>query len=232
MNIKIEDRVGQKFNRLTVLSVFSAAVKDSEGKWIQARLLCRCDCGNIKDIGACNVVSGGVKSCGRCVGRGKSTRGVSRDPLYKTWIGIRLRTLDPTYRDYPRYGGRGIGMEPEWAKDFPAFRLWVLENLGEKPTPQHTIDRADNSKGYIKHNLRWSTKSEQQNNRRGNRVITFLGITATMKQHCERLSLRYDTVRGRLLSGWTPEQAFCVPVDGKWHSRDEYEEPAEELETA
>jgi len=40
-----------------------------------------------------------------------------------------------------------------------------LEEVGPAPTPEHQLDRIDNSKGYNKGNLKWSTPSEQALNR-------------------------------------------------------------------
>ena len=216
MRTPIEDRVGQKFNKLTVLSVFSRGYKDSEGKLIRPRLLCQCECGAIKDIGACGVISGGTKSCGCLshdvtVGR-NTTHGMRKDPLYQTWVDIRRRMLDPTNKNYPMYGGRHLKLEPEWADDFAAFHAWIAENLGPKPSPKHSLDRAKNDLGYLKGNLRWATPVEQGNNRRDNRMMTFRGVTATMKQQCGMLGLAYRTVMKRLSRGWSEERALSTPT--------------------
>jgi len=50
----------------------------------------------------------------------------------------------------------------------PLYHCWkyILSALGPKPTPEHSLDRIDNDKGYIPGNLRWATKKEQSSNRR------------------------------------------------------------------
>ena len=106
-------------------------------------------------------------------------------------------------------------MESEWAGDFFAFKGWVLQNLGAKPSPKHTLDRINNSVGYLKGNLRWATPVDQQNNTRTNRMITRNGETLTLKQWCIRLGLNYGAVKMRVNAmAWPVEVALTIPTDG------------------
>ncbi len=67
---------------------------------------------------------------------------------------------------YPNYGARGIIMCDEWLNDRESF----YEHIGERPTPNHSIDRIDNNGNYEPGNLRWATQSEQANNKRLPRI--------------------------------------------------------------
>jgi len=74
------------------------------------------------------------------------------------------RCHNPNHNRYNDYGGRGIFVHDEWRTEggFQKF----MEYVGPKPSPELTLDRIDNDKGYEPGNLRWATRSEQQRNRR------------------------------------------------------------------
>ncbi len=80
---------------------------------------------------------------------------------HNSWRSMRGRCLYPKEPGYARYGGRGITVCDRWAK-FSAF----LEDMGERPSVHHTIDRKDPNLGYFKENCRWATRSEQRRNQR------------------------------------------------------------------
>jgi hypothetical protein len=44
--------------------------------------------------------------------------------------------------------------------------LWILANLGDRPSPRHTLDRIDNDGHYESGNLRWATRRQQAFNTR------------------------------------------------------------------
>ena len=81
-------------------------------------------------------------------------------PTYKSWSSMKQRCDNPTNKDYINYGGRGITYDPRW-KAYSAFR----EDMGKKPEDL-SLDRINNNSNYTKENCKWSTKIEQNNNRR------------------------------------------------------------------
>ena len=89
-------------------------------------------------------------------GRGK------RSPTWAAWRSMIQRCCYPSQQAYPRYGGRGITICPQWRYDFVAF----LADVGEKPGPEYSLGRIDNDGNYEPGNVRWETTSQQVANKR------------------------------------------------------------------
>src|SRR3989442_273730 len=86
--------------------------------------------------------------------------GAHGTPEYVAFVGARHRCNVPKSKSYPRYGGRGILFL------FTSFEQWFAV-LGPRPSPQHSVDRFPNNDGnYEPGNVRWATRSEQDQNKR------------------------------------------------------------------
>ena len=130
-------------------------------------------------------------------------------PTWKTWDSMKQRILNPNCKDYPNYGGRGLTIDPRWLE----FNLF-LNDMGIKPKNK-SIGRIDNFKGYWPDNCRWETIYEQNNNRRSSVFITSNGITKTIAQWARYLGCPRQTIRYRLMAGWTPENITQIkPIIG------------------
>lgn len=86
----------------------------------------------------------------------------TKHPLYGTWYQIKRRCNTPWAPNFSDYGGRGISICKEWNDSLEDF----AEYVGPKPAEGMTIDRIDNDGNYESGNVKWSTQSEQQRNRR------------------------------------------------------------------
>lgn len=118
------------------------------------------------------------------------------------------RCLNPGNRDYPYYGGRGITVCKRWLDSFDNF----LADMGVRP-PGMTLERKENSKGYSKSNCVWATRAGQGANTRGNKNITYQGITDTVAGWERRKGFKAGTIKARLnLLGYTVEEALTKPV--------------------
>lgn len=88
--------------------------------------------------------------------------------MYQIWKGIKQRCNNPKNSAYKNYGGRGIKLCERWN----LFTLFV-EDMGMRPDKKSSIDRIDNNKGYYKENCKWSTRSDQNRNKRNQRRSGF-----------------------------------------------------------
>ena len=95
-------------------------------------------------------------------------------PEYIAWCHMKERCSNSKCRGYENYGGRGITVCNRWDK-FANF----YEDMGNKPSKKHSLDRKDNEKGYSKDNCRWATSLQQVLNRRKNKNNTsgYVGVT-------------------------------------------------------
>lgn len=186
--------VGRTFGRWKVIGL-----SDSTNRKIR----CQCLCGTIKEVFIFGLENNTSTSCG-CFAREetskiKKTHGLRHSAVYKRWCGMRSRSsgkwYDKTYKN--------VTCDPSWKK-FENF----YKDMGDLPTPKHSLDRIDNNKGYSKDNCRWATRQEQQVNRRMTKWITFNGETLYVKQWAQRLGTSGSNILKRLKMGWPIEKAL------------------------
>lgn len=206
---RFQNLINQQFQRLTVIA-FAEISASGQTRW-----LCKCQCGKQKIVSASKLKNGNTSSCGclrievtriRNLKHGQATKKLHTSE-YNIWIGIHTRCKKTTHPYYKDYGGRGITVCKRW-DSFENF----FADMGKKPLPKLSIDRIDNDKGYSPENCKWASFKQQARNRRGNRVVTFEGVTACLAEHCERLNLsvKYEQIRVRLAKGWSVKEAFSI----------------------
>lgn len=128
---------------------------------------------------------------------------MSGTATYAAWQSMINRCVRPSAKHYEYYGGRGIKVCDRWRHSFHAF----FEDMGEKPDG-FSLGRIDNDGNYEPGNCRWEAFSDQQNNKRSNRFVTFQGRTLTVAQWAQETGLSRYTISGRLDRGWPVDEAL------------------------
>jgi hypothetical protein len=136
--------------------------------------------------------------------------GRSNDPIYTAWKQMRARCSRPSNDRYKYYGARGIRVCEQW-HTFENF----LADMGERPSPAHSVERRDNDKDYCPDNCFWATIEEQRNNMRSNVLITYKEETLTATQWAKRLGVNPVALLERTRKGWSDEKIIERPY-GRW----------------
>lgn len=204
-----KDETGNRYGRLTVLEY--AGTNGHNALW-----KCKCDCGNECVKLGIQLRRQQTRSCG-CIhkeqlsARNQRYSVIAPRRLYQTWHGMIDRCEKRKSKYYCNYGGRGISVCEEW-HDFDSFASWALTH---GYSDDLTIDRVDNDGNYCPENCKWSTKVEQENNKRTNRRVEIGGKTMNLGQWCETYGISPITVQSRLRYGWNIEDAIKTPVSPK-----------------
>lgn len=123
---------------------------------------------------------------------------------YKTWRSMKSRCYNKGVSNYKYYGGRGIVVCDRWKNSFLNF----LEDMGERPYPEATLDRIDPNKNYEKSNCQWKSQAENNNRKATVRYVEHNGVSRNIMQWCKELKLSRSWVHNRIKRGFTPAQAL------------------------
>jgi len=125
-------------------------------------------------------ITKGCKGCQifRITKHGHTVNGVS--PTYRAWHGMKQRCENPNSEVFKDYGGRGVKVCVKWS-EFENF----LKDMGECPKGLE-IDRINNDGNYEPGNCRWTTKKQNQSNKRNTRFVLFGGERVTLTEAARR----------------------------------------------
>lgn len=140
---------------------------------------------------------------------GHSRRGM-RSPEYLTWCSMLRRCNNASQQNYKDYGARGIRVCDEWSGEFGFEKFF--EHVGPKPSPKHSIDRIDGSKGYEPGNVRWATWAEQRLNRASVHLVEIDGRTQCVTAWEKELGIKPGRTKSRMHQGWPLPEALLLPT--------------------
>lgn len=212
---------GMRFGRWLVISAATSRFYRDKSK---ASLVerkhwhCRCDCGTERDVSELNLKNGRSAGCG-CSNveasveanlRHGETLGGKSTSEYTAWKAMHSRCRNPNNKRFEHYGGRGIDVCERW-RVFENF----LTDMGRRPTSQHSLDRIDNDLGYEPGNCRWAIPHVQMTNRTVTRFVEVDGSNVPIATLAKRNGIPANTLRSRILNGWSLDDALNRPVRPK-----------------
>lgn len=185
------DLTGKRFGYLVAVSY-----NQTKGKW-----LLKCDCGNNHYTRSISLIKGNCKSCGCKSGEllsiSRGFKGKRKHWLNNTHSNIMRRCYDSKSPKYNSYGGRGIGVH-EMFHDFWVFVSYIEDELGPKPTPQHSLNRIDNDGDYAPGNLEWASPFEQNINKQDTIKFEYKGEMLSIPEICKKFGFGYTFWFSRL----------------------------------
>lgn len=204
----LKDLTDQIFGRLTVVK----RVKNNPHG--DAQWLCQCRCGNSLITEGYSLRKGRTKSCG-CLRKEVTIQkhtihGLSQNPEYYAWYDMINRCYNPTNIGFHNYGGRGIKVCQRWHS-----LINFITDMGFKPSPEYTLERINNNRGYEPQNCCWATRKSQARNKRTNTMVSFQGQIKPLIEWAEELKMSYSAIVSRISSGWSIYNALTIPIQKK-----------------
>lgn len=188
--------IGSEFGRLRVVG--TGLTKRGRGGYS-----CLCFCGRSKVYSYSQLAAGIVISCG-CYrdAKGNPTHGLSMKdgkvrPEHGIWSQIKGRCGAKDNAAWDAYGGRGIVVCTRWINSFENF----YDDMGDRPSKSHSIERRDNDGPYSPENCYWATKKQQARNRRTSHLVKYLGRDMSLAEACELAGVAYGAGMYRVSVG-------------------------------
>lgn len=132
----------------------------------------------------------------------------------RAYMDAKQRCTNPKHARWGDYGGRGITMCDKWLRGFAYF----IADVGEKPSPTHSLDRIDNERGYSPDNCRWATAAEQVANRRPRKDTLWLTIddeTKPLRAWARQYGLDPASIIHRQRKGLTGRELIMPPMKAR-----------------
>lgn len=203
--------LGQRFRKLLVHS--HAGVLDGLHYWI-----CKCDCGRWT-LADGKHLGHGKGSCG-CLkseaNRRPRKHGLANKPEYTCYYSMLSRCHSSDAKAFPDYGARGIKVCARWRygnTEKSGFQCFI-EDMGLRPSMEHSIGRIDVDGNYIKENCRWETRGEQARNTRRNAFVMLNGERLNVGDALKTLKMSTTKFYYWKNKGMAPQEIIDLFLDG------------------
>lgn len=175
---------------------------------------CQCKCGNKVIIDFKHFRKDHTKSCGcfsKTFGINK-THGLSRNPLYIVWLGIKGRCYNPKYIDqYKNYGAKGVRMCEEWFNNFDSFKKWAMDNGWKKGLH---IDKDIKGTGllYSPENCIIVPQRINLKYKKNTIMVEYGGKKISLSDLSELIGIKHERLYERYYKGGWPVEKLIRPV--------------------
>lgn len=211
-HFNFKDLTGKKYGKRTALR-YAGRNEKKQHCWYVI-----CDCGKtpIIIISASNLTNPHSFSCG-ChkleVLQNRAKHRLVKSPEYRAYQRAKQRCGDPNDKGYHNYGGRGIEFR------FSSFEEF-LDDIGFRPSNDHSLDRINNEGHYERGNARWATRFEQCRNRRTDHWITYNGKTQCLEDWAIEIKMDMRTLWDRInRHDWCISCSLTLPTGQKKNNR-------------
>lgn len=116
----------------------------------------------------------------------------SKPSIYTAWVTMRRRCRYPNDKRFKNWAGRGIRVCRRWHTFLNFYK-----DMAASWREGLVIDRRHNDRDYTPSNCRWVPMLVQQNNKRSNVRLVFMGENKTLSEWARHLGLSRGTIKTR-----------------------------------
>lgn len=132
--------------------------------------------------------------------------GGKEKPEHYVWRSMLARCTNPRASSFKYYGARGINVCARW-QNYSNF----IADMGDRPTPEHSLERKDYNGDYEPDNCCWATRSEQQKNKSSTKVYSNGVFVGTLVECAKAIGISKELAHWR----WKTHKTF--KAGEPWH---------------